>query len=89
MLNAQVLAVWTLCQAWAYEPATDSIIDTFFDPSMWPHELADGSMSLAWALKQASSSMELGFCDQNLFKLQLAFSHPHEGLGTETPWAGQ
>jgi hypothetical protein len=34
MLNAQVLAVWTLCQAWAYEPATDSIIDTFFDPSM-------------------------------------------------------
>jgi hypothetical protein len=34
---------------------------------------------------QAFGSMELMFCDQNLFKLQLAFSHPHEGLGTETP----
>jgi hypothetical protein len=33
--------------------------------------------------------MELMFSYQNLFKLQLAFSHPHEGLGTETPWAGQ
>jgi hypothetical protein len=38
---------------------------------------------------QASGSMELIFCDQNLFKLQLAFSHFHEGFGTETPWAGQ
>jgi hypothetical protein len=79
----------TLCQAWAYEPALDSIIDTFCDPSMWPHELADGSVSLAWALKQASGSMLLMFCDQNLFKLQLAFPHPHEGLGTKTPWVGQ
>jgi hypothetical protein len=49
----------------------------------WP------SNSLAWALKQASGSMELRFCDQDLFKPQLAFPHPHEGLGTETPWAGQ
>jgi hypothetical protein len=80
-----VLAVCTLCQAWAYEPASDSIIDTFCDPSMCDHELADGSMILAWALKQAFGSMELMFCDQNLFKLQLAFPHPHEGLGTETP----
>jgi hypothetical protein len=45
--------------------------------------------SLAWALKQASGSMELRFCDQDLFKPQLAFLHPHEDLGTETPWAGQ
>jgi hypothetical protein len=29
--------------------------------------------------------MELRFCDQNLLKPQLAFPHPHEGLGTETP----
>jgi hypothetical protein len=89
MLNAQVLAVCTLSQTWAYEPALDSIIDTFCDPSMWPHELADGSMSLARALKQASGSMELMFCNQKLFKLQLAFPRPHEGLGTETPWVGQ
>jgi hypothetical protein len=33
---------------------------------------------------QASGSMELMLCDQNLFKLQLAFSHPLEGLSTET-----
>jgi hypothetical protein len=85
MLNAQVLAVCTLCQAWAYEPALDSIIDTFCDPPMWPHELADGLMNLAWALKQASSSMELMFCDQYLYNLQLAFPHSHEGLGTKTP----
>jgi hypothetical protein len=51
--------------------------------------MADGSMSLAWALKQASGSIELMFCDQNLFKLQMAFPHPHEGLGTETTWASQ
>jgi hypothetical protein len=37
---------------------------------------------------QASGCMELMFCDQNLFKLQLAFPHLHEGLGTENPWAG-
>jgi hypothetical protein len=49
----------------------------------WP------SNSLAWALKQAFGSMELRFCDQNLLKPQLAFPHPHEGLGIETTWAGQ
>jgi hypothetical protein len=37
---------------------------------------------------QASGCMELMFCDQNLFKLQLAFPHLHEGLGTENLWAG-
>jgi hypothetical protein len=52
---------------------------------MSDHGLADGSMSLARALIQASGSMEVIFCDQNLFKLQLAFSHLHEGLSTETP----
>jgi hypothetical protein len=46
-------------------------------------------MSLAGALKQASGFMELMFFYQNLFKLQLAFPHPHEGLDTETSWAGQ
>jgi hypothetical protein len=46
-------------------------------------------MSLAWALKQAFGSMELMFCDQNLFKLELTCPHLHEGLGTETPWAPQ
>jgi hypothetical protein len=58
---------------------------TFCDPSIWPHGLVDGSWSLAWALMQASGCMKLLFCDQSLFKLQLAFPHPQEGLGTETP----
>jgi hypothetical protein len=52
---------------------------------MWAHGLADGSWSLARALMQASGCMELMFYDQSLFKLQLAFAHPQEGLGTETP----
>jgi hypothetical protein len=85
MLNSEFLAVCTLCEAWAYELALDSIIDTFCDPSMWPHELADGSMSLAWVLKQAFGSRELMLFFQILFKLQSTFPHPHEGLGTETP----
>jgi hypothetical protein len=34
---------------------------------------------------QASGSMELMFSNQSFFKLQLAFLHPQEGLGTETP----
>jgi hypothetical protein len=34
---------------------------------------------------QASGCMELMFYDQILFKLQLAFAHPQEGLDTETP----
>jgi hypothetical protein len=37
---------------------------------------------------QASGCLELMLCDQSFFKLQLAFPHPHEGLNTETPWAG-
>jgi hypothetical protein len=85
MLYEQLLAVCTLCQAWAYEPASATITDTLYDPSMWAHRLADGKWSLAWALMQASGCMELMFCDQSLFKLQLAFAHPQEGLGTETP----
>jgi hypothetical protein len=85
MLYEQLLAVCTLCQAWAYEPASASITNTFGDPSMRPHGLADGSWSLARALMQASGCMELMFCDQNVFKLQLAFPHFQEGLSTETP----
>jgi hypothetical protein len=34
MLYEQLLAVCTLCQAWAYEQASASITDTFCDPSM-------------------------------------------------------
>jgi hypothetical protein len=34
---------------------------------------------------QASSWMELMFCDQNVLGLQLAFPHPQEGLDTESP----
>jgi hypothetical protein len=85
MLYEQLLAECTLCQAWAYEIASASITDPFCDPSMWPNGLANGSWSLAWALMQASGCMELKFYDQSLFKLQLAFPHPQEGLGTETP----
>jgi hypothetical protein len=61
MLNAQFLVVCTLCQAWAYEPASASIIVIFCETSMWAHGLADGSWSLAWALIQASGCMELIF----------------------------
>jgi hypothetical protein len=85
MLYEQLLVVCTLCQAWAYELASASITDTFCDLSMWAHGLADGSWSLAWALMQASGCMELKFCGQSLFKLQLAFPPPQEGLSTETP----
>jgi hypothetical protein len=88
ILYAQVLAVCTLCQTWTCEPASASIIVTFCDLSMCAHGLADGSWSLARAFMQASGCMELMFCYQKFSGLQLAFSHPHEGLGSETPWAG-
>jgi hypothetical protein len=77
MLYAQVLAVCTLCQSWAYEPASASIIITFCDLSMCAHGLADGSWSLARALMQASGCMELMFFYQKFLGLQLAFRHPH------------
>jgi hypothetical protein len=85
MLYEQLLGVYTLYQARAYELASASITNTFCDLSMWAHGLADGSWSLARALMQASGCMELMFYDQIIFKLQLAFAHPQEGLDTETP----
>jgi hypothetical protein len=62
-----VLAVCTLCQAWAYEPTSASIIVTFYDLSMCDRGLPDGSWSLAWALMQASSLLELIFWYQPIF----------------------
>jgi hypothetical protein len=80
-----VLAVCTSSLARAYVPALFSFSITFFDLTLCAHGLADGSWSLAWALMQASGCMELMFWYQIFFELQLAFPHPQESLGTETP----
>jgi hypothetical protein len=85
ILYAQVLAMCTLCLAWAYKPALLSFHIQFCDLMLCAHGLAMGTMSLAWASMQAIGWIEMMFGHQKKFHLQLAFPHPQQGLGTETP----
>jgi hypothetical protein len=68
-LYAQVLAVCTLCQAWAYILALLSFHIQFCDLMLCTHGLAVGTMSLAWASMQAIDWIEMLFGHQKKFHL--------------------
>jgi hypothetical protein len=85
MLYAQVLVLCTLCLTWAYEPALLSFHIQFHDIMLCTHGLAECTLSLIWAPMCSIGWIELMFCYQIFFHLQLAFPHLQEGLGIKTP----